>query len=106
MTLGDYRKYLSLSFDQFVAAYNISDGEVTRNVAYEGIVPADRVDFQGGVFFGFFEGVNPKIPISWFSPAAGSRLLCMAKLWILLKSIRRNLLRVTSSIFTASAARL
>jgi hypothetical protein len=60
MTPDDYRKYLFLSFDQFVAAYKISDGEVTRNVAYEGIVPADRIDLPEGGFL-FFQGGDPKV---------------------------------------------
>ena len=60
MTLVDYRKYFSLTYDQFVVEQKIHDRQVVRNVAYEGIVPADRIDLQEGEFL-FFQGGELKM---------------------------------------------
>jgi hypothetical protein len=78
MTLDDYRKYFALSFDQFTAEHNIHDRQVIRNVAYEGIVPADRIDLQDGGFLFFQDG---ELKMIYLSEGAVAQ-----KIWLEFKS--------------------
>lgn len=64
MTLGDYRKYFTLSYGQFVKLHKIHDANINKNVSYEKLTEVDRVELGTGQWFFFKDGQLKLIYIS------------------------------------------
>jgi hypothetical protein len=64
MTLNDYKKYLTLSYDQFITDHNIHDSQIVKNVSYEKITPLNRIQTGDNQYFFFKDGELKIIYIS------------------------------------------
>lgn len=64
MKLTKYKKWFTLNYDEFMAAYSSDDTEVEENVRYEKIVPVTRVTGPDGEFCFFSNGILRMIYIS------------------------------------------
>lgn len=56
MTWHDYKHYLTLSYDQFVAEHHIGGEQIDKDVRYEKITDVDCVKLGYGQFFYFQAG--------------------------------------------------
>lgn len=64
MNLSDYQKCFSLGYNEFIAKYNIAGNRIHKNVRYEKITGACRVDILDRECFFFQDGILRVIYIS------------------------------------------
>lgn len=64
MSIVDYQRNFALTFDQFIAHHNIQSNQVHKNVRYEKIKNATRVDLANAQHFFFYEGQLKMVYIS------------------------------------------
>jgi hypothetical protein len=64
MKLDDYKKCFNLSFEQFIAQHNIQPHKINKNVGYEKIADATRIELSDNEYF-FFK--NDKLKIIYIS---------------------------------------
>jgi len=64
MTLADYKAVLTLSYEQFIAQYNVRSSQVHENRSYEKVTDVTRVDLADNQFFFFKNGILKVIYIS------------------------------------------
>jgi hypothetical protein len=64
MNLSDYKEYLNLSYDQFIAQLKIQSNQVHESLQYEKITDVVRVDLGDNKFVFFKDGVLKMIYIS------------------------------------------
>lgn len=60
MTLKDYQKYFTLSYDQFITQHNIHGGQIAENRRYEKLEEVNRVTLDDDQWF-FFKGSKLKL---------------------------------------------
>lgn len=64
MQLNDYKKCFALNYDQFIAQHKVLSSQIDKNVRYEKIENASRVDLPDNQFFFFKDGNLKMIYIS------------------------------------------
>jgi hypothetical protein len=60
MTWNDYKRCLTLRYDQFIAEHQIREDQIDKDVRYEKITGVDRVQLGDGQYF-YFKGEELKL---------------------------------------------